>query len=616
MSVTGRVRRFLFGRPISTKFAHHERLPKFLALPVFASDALSSVAYATEAILGVLILYAASAITHQLPITLCICLLIAIVVASYTQTIKAYPKGGGSYIVASENLGPVAGLIAGSALLIDYILTVAVSVSAGAAALVSAYPQIHNLLVPMGIVFTLAVAWANLRGMKESGVIFAIPTYSFVISMAVLIIVGSLRAHPLSQHATVLSKPGLIGSEATYPFLFIVLRSFAAGCTALTGVEAVSDGVPAFRPPEARNAAITLRWMGIILIFMFLGIGVLADRLPILVAFPTDDPQYRTLVSQIAAFVFGSTSSFFYFLQLATAAILILAANTAFADFPRLGSFMAKDGYLPRHFGRQGDRLVFQNGIIVLALAACGLIWYFKGRLDLLLPLYAVGVFLAFTMSQSGMVVRWLKTREPGWHRSVLLNGLGAVFTGIVMLIILVTKFTEGAWIVAVLLTGQFIVFKMVKRHYDMTHDALKLPATYQSDKAINTVLLLVPRLNTGILAAIEYANSIGLDVRAVHVALNEDTMMDMRREWEKYGQGIPMVVLDSPYRSLLQPVLEYIDEALSEQPDHVITVIVPEYVPARWWHAVLHENVALQLKLALASRRNVVVSNYRYFLD
>jgi len=612
-----RARRFLFGQPIHNRLAHHERLPKVLALPVFASDALSSVAYATEAILLILVLYGAQAIQNQIPITLAICVLIAIVVTSYRQTIMAYPQGGGSYVVASENLGSIAGLTAGSALLIDYVLTVAVSVSAGVAAIVSAFPAVHEYLVQIGVVATLFIGWLNLRGMRESGAVFALPTYSFVFAILTMIVIGILRNFGSADHMPqVIGQPNMIGSEANWPFLFIVLRSFAAGCTALTGVEAVSDGVPAFRPPEAKNAATTLTWMGCILIVMFLGIGYLAEHLPKLLVYPTVDPEYRTLVSQIAAHTFGAGSPFFYFIQIATAAILILAANTAFADFPRLANWMARDGYLPRQFARQGDRLVFQNGIIVLALAACALIWYFHGQLDHLLPLYAVGVFLAFTMSQAGMFARWLKLRNPGWQRRATINGIGAVSTGVVMLVILVTKFAEGAWIVAILLVIQFAIFRFIRRHYDTSAKQLEIPASYEPRKAVNTVLLLVPRIHRGILPSIEYARSIGLDARAVHVAINETQIPAISKEWKKYGMGMPLVILESPFRSLLHPVLEYIDEAISEHPDHVVTVIVPEYVPAKWWHSLLHENVALQLKLALATRPNVVVTNVRYFLD
>ncbi|HLK14410.1 MAG TPA: APC family permease, partial [Fimbriimonadaceae bacterium] len=390
-----RLRATFFGKPIPTSRAHHERLAPVLGLPVFASDALSSVAYATEAILGILVLAGIAALHMQIAISVAIALLIVIIAFSYNQTIHAYPNGGGSYIVASENLGEKAGLLAGAALLIDYILTVSVSVTAGVAAIVSAFPHLHRFLVLMSLACILVIAWLNLRGVRESGRAFAVPVYAFIVGIVGMVVWGLIhRGLAPVPHPEALSDT--LGKEMNVSMLYLVLRAFAAGCTALTGVEAVSNGVPAFKPPESRNAATTLRWMTGLLVVMFVGIGLLARTLPSLNLYDSGDPRYRSVVSQIAAATLGGDKSFgFYYVQFATAVILVLAANTSFADFPRLSSLMARDGYLPRSLSRQGDRLVFHNGIVMLACLAGALVWYFKGQLDLLLPLYAVGVFSA-----------------------------------------------------------------------------------------------------------------------------------------------------------------------------------------------------------------------------
>lgn len=610
-------RNILFGRPIPTSKAHHERLSVLIGLPVFASDALSSVAYATEAILAVLILHSTGLLRDQVPIALAISALIIIVAISYRQTIYAYSSGGGSYIVASDNLGQTPGLIAGAALMIDYILTVAVSVSAGVAAIVSAIPSMHAYLVPISLACTGVIAYANLRGLRESGATFAVPTYGFLIGMVVLIVAGIVKSvgGPVVAQQ-VLAEPGKIGKELMFPVFFIVMRSFAAGCTALTGIEAVSDGVVAFRSPEAKNASKTLAIMAVLLTFLFLGTGYLANHLPELTIYSTKNPEYRTLVSQIAAWAFGQNSFGFYYVQFATAAILILAANTSFADFPRLASFLSRDGFLPRALARQGDRLVFQNGIILLAVASAGLIWYFHGELDMLLPLYAVGVFLAFTLSQTGMVMHWRKKRSRGWQRAAVINGIGACATGIVTIIILVTKFSEGAWIVTVLLAILFVVFRSIRARYDSI--AKQLSSGLQTPHAISshTVLLLVPRMHRGTLKALNYALGLHGELRAIHVALNDKTVPDLKAAWAQYAGDVPLVVLNSPFRSLLGPVLEYVDQIHLERPAEIVTVIVPEAINTKWYHRLLQENVAFQLKLALGSRRNVVLTNVRYFLD
>lgn len=613
------LRRLLLGAPIPTSKAHHERLSPLLGLPVFSSDALSSVAYATEAVLGILILgqTAGRELLHlQIYISLAICILIIVVGISYNQTIHAYPQGGGSYIVASENLGETPGLLAAGSILVDYILTVSVSTVAGVTAVTSAYPTLSPYIVPICLICVGCVAWANLRGVRESGSVFAVPTYGFILGIFLLIIFGTYKAMTGPAVHQVVVAPTMLGKEANFAFLFIILRAFAAGCTALTGIEAVSDGVQAFKAPESHNASMTLRIMTVILTAMFLGTGYLAMHLPTLTFHEANDPQYRTLVAQIAQWVFGYQSKPFLFIQFATAAILILAANTAFADFPRLSSFLARDGYVPRPLARQGDRLVFHNGIVFLAIAAGFIIWYFKGRLDGLLPLYAVGVFTAFTLSQIGMVVHWFRTKEPHWRRSAAINSVGAVFTLIVTGIILVTKFLDGAWIVTILLAVQFVLFKAIKRRYQSIAKQLAIGDEPPKMPAAHTSILLVPRVHRGILAALEYALLLGLDCRAVHVAINRKALPEVMATWERYGEGVPLEVLNTPFRSLILPVLEYVDKLLEENPERVITVIVPEAVASNWLHSLLQENVANQLKQALGSRKNVVVTNVRYFLD
>ncbi len=612
-----RLRTTFFGKPIPTSRAHHERLSPLLGLPVFASDALSSVAYATEAILGILVLAGIEALNYQIGITAAIALLIVIIAYSYNQTIHAYPNGGGSYIVASENLGDRAGVLAGAALLIDYILTVSVSVAAGVAAIVSAFPHLHHFLVPMSVASILVIAWLNLRGVRESGRAFAIPVYAFIIGIVGMVLWGliHLGVHP-AAHLSVVAGEGTVGKEAKVMMLYLILRAFAAGCTALTGVEAVSNGVPAFKAPESRNAATTLRWMTFLLVIMFVGIGVLARTLPHLSLYDSGDDHYRSVVSQIAAATLGGDKSVgFYYVQFTTALILVLAANTSFADFPRLASLMARDGFLPRSLSRQGDRLVFHNGILILAILAGALIVYFRGQLDLLLPLYAVGVFSAFTLSQAGMVVHWFRLKNSGWRRSAFINGLGASLSGIVLLIIFFTKFLEGAWIVGVLMTVMYFLFRTIRRRYRNITEQLTLDAEVPVQPDKHMVLLLVPRVHKGVLTALEYALLIKGTCRALHVTLDERALLNLRRMWERYGEGVPLVILNSPYRSLIDPLLDYLDEIHAEDPDTVVTVIVPEAISSKWFQKLLQENVALQLKVALSSRHNVVVTNVRYFL-
>lgn len=619
-----KLKRILIGKPIPNSEAHHERLSPFLGLPVFSSDALSSVAYATEAILLVLVFLSTQALEYQTWISLAIVGLIAFVAMSYRQTIQAYPSGGGSYIVASENLGTGPGLIAAAALLIDYILTVSVSVAAGVAAIISAFPTIRQHVPDATITLSLLcigiVAFANLRGLRESGTLFAVPTYGFVLAMAAVIGGGIWAIHntaPIPFHV----DSNLIGKEANAAHWFIILRAFAAGCTALTGIEAVSNGVQAFKAPVAKNASKTLVMMAMLLTFLFLGLGYVALHMPThypkFSVLESNNPHYLTLTAQVAAFAFGAGSIGFYAVQIFVALILILAANTAFADFPRLASLIARDGYLPRYLSRLGDKLVFHNGIVVLAVAAGALVFIFNGQLDSLLPLYAVGVFTAFTLSQTGMVVHWRKERTPGWRRSATINGIGAFLCLVVTLIIGSTKFLEGAWIVILLIPMICGVFVAINRRYASITKQLALDST-PPDTSLkeHVAVLLVPRLHRGILSALTYARQLRGKVHAVHIPLSEKGVLDLNATWEKYAPDVPLVLLPSPYRSLIKPMTDYVDQLRETNPDALITVIVAEAVSTKWYQRLLSENVAQQMKVALASRPGVVVANPRYFLE
>ena len=623
-SMGRRVRRKLLGAPIPTSEAHHERLSPILGLPVFSSDALSSVAYATEAILLVLAYLGTAALHLQIWISLAIVALIVFVSVSYRQTINAYPSGGGSYIVASENLGTLPGLVAAAALLIDYILTVSVSVAAGIAAILSAFPHIRHYVpdatVTLSILCIAVIAYANLRGLRESGSLFAIPTYGFVVAMFAVILAGFWAI----AHTPVIPfhvESDVVGKEATVLPWFIVLRAFAAGCTALTGIEAVSNGVQAFKPPESKNAGKTLVMMSSLLTFLFLGLGYVALHLPEHYArfnvYEGDSPRYLTLTAQVAAFAFGKGSVGFYGVQIFVALILVLAANTAFADFPRLASLISRDGYLPRYLSRLGDKLVFHNGIVVLAAAAALLIVAFRGQLDALLPLYAVGVFTAFTLSQIGMVRHWQKERGAGWRKSALVNGVGALLCGVVTLIIGVTKFKEGAWIVILLIPLIVMAFFAIHRRYEVVGRQLAIdngdPIPHYTGQI---AVMLVPRVHRGILIALEYARQMKGECQAVHITINDRALFEVQRAWEAHAPDVPLHVIASPYRSLIDPMRDYVDGLRARHPDTLITVIVAEAVSKNWVHRFLGENVAAQMKDAMASRPGVVVANPRYFLQ
>jgi len=600
------LKRVLVGPPMPLAQARHERLGKSTALAVFSSDALSSVAYATEEILLILVLAGAAAAHLANPIALSIAGLLIIVAISYQQTIHAYPNGGGSYIVAHDNLGTVPGLVAAAALLVDYVLTVAVSVAAGVAAITSALPSVQNHKVVLGVVFVAGIALANIRGVRESGRIFAVPTYFFIVSFGVLLVGGFYRM--VTGTLEPVTEPPPAAMEALTWFL--VLRAFSSGCTAMTGTEAISNGIPAFRAPESRNAAITLAWMAGILATLFVGLTVLASALHVL---PSDT---ETVVSQIARRVFGS-GLLYYLIQAATALILVLAANTSFADFPRLSSLLARDRFVPRQFATLGERLVFSNGILVLAGFAALLLVVFRGETHALIPLYAVGVFISFTLSQSGMVRYWWRRRGPGWRHRLAINGTGALATGIVTLVIAATKFTHGAWIVVVVIPLLVVTFLAMHRHYEEVAEALTLEGLEGPPEFQHTVLVLVGDVHRGVVRAVQYARTLAPNatVRAVYVETDPGRTAKLEEKCGAWGLGVPLVVSTSPYRPLRRPLLDYIDHIQARGDDQMVTIVVPEFLPRRWWQHVLHNQTALLVKGALLFRKNTVVADVPYLL-
>ena len=599
-------KKLLVGGPLATAQARHERLGKATGLAVFASDNLSSVAYATEEILRVLVLAGVAALTYAVPIGVVIGLVIAVVISSYRQTIAAYPQGASDYLVTKDNLGVYPGLTAGAALLIDYTLTVAVSVSAGVAALTSALPPLYPYRVLLGVSLVGLIGLANLRGIRESARFFALWSYLFIGAYALLMLYG-FGAYVV-WGLPVMPPPPPVREATETLGVFLILRAFASGAVALTGIEAVSDGVTAFKPPEVKNAQSVLVALGVIMIALFVGITLLASIHGIV---PHDE---ETVVSQLTRRIFGS-GLLYYFVQAISVIILALAANTAFADFPRLAFFMARDGYLPRQFASRGDRLVFSNGVIILGVASASLIAVFDGSTHALIPLYAVGVFTSFTLSQSSMVRRWISRRPAGWRWRVALSGLGAATTGLVMLIVGVTKFVGGAWIV-VILGGLLIAhFVSINRHYGQVAAQLSLDGFEGHPPMEHTVLVLVGDLHKGVLHAFQYARMLSPSVKGVYVELDPDKTRRLEEKWIKWGMGAPLVVLSSPYRSLLHPFLEYLDHLLAIGDNHMVTIVVPEFVPAKWWQHLLHNQTALLIKGALLFRKNVVVTNVPYHL-
>jgi amino acid transporter len=600
-------KRLIVGKPIPSHLAHHERLSRLTGLAVLSSDPLSSVAYATEEILRVLILVGAGALGYATPIAFVIAGILAIVVFSYRQTIHAYPSGGGAYIVAKDNLGETPALIAAASLLIDYILTVAVSIAAGVAALTSAVPQWHVNRVELTLGFVLVLMLGNLRGIRESGRIFSVPTYFFVITILALIASGAWQVLAGTARPVMAVNP--VPSTGSALTLFLLLTAFSNGCTAMTGVEAVSNGVPAFKPPEAKNAAATMLMMVVLSIVMFVGLTLLAH------AYRIVPSETETVVSQLARGVFGERGVAYYAVQAGTMLILVLAANTAYADFPRLASILARDRYVPRQFMNQGDRLAFSNGIVGLSVFAAVLLVVFGGDTHSLIPLYMIGVFVSFTLSQAGMVVHWRRLRGPGWRTSAFINGVGATVTAVVLLVVGTTKALEGAWITIVLIVLNVLLFLITRRHYDRVAAQLSLQGWQPEGRRHNTVVVPVGGVQRAVVGALEYARSLSNDVRAVYVNVDPAATEQVRQSWDRYVEGVPLVILESPYRSLMEPLLEYLEQLRTGHPTDYITVVLPEFVPARWWHHLFHNQRALLIKGALLFRPNTVVTSVPFHL-
>ncbi|MDE2483670.1 MAG: APC family permease [candidate division NC10 bacterium] len=622
-------RTWLIGRPLRTADAPHQAIGKTIGLAVFASDALSSTAYATDEILFVLAAAGAAAFVYALPISLAIVALLAIVTLSYEQTIHAYPGGGGAYIVARDNLGEFPAQMAGGALLTDYILTVAVSVASGVAQMTSAYPSLFPYRVPLAIGLVLFMMLVNLRGVRESGAVFAVPTY-FFLGMLFLTVGSGLTQYLIGGLGAVQNPPHL-GKE---PFiqsvsLFVVLHAFSNGTTALTGVEAISNGVPAFKEPRSRNAGITLMWMAAILGTLFLVISFLALKVG---AMPS---EAETVISQLARTTYGGRGLLYLATIAATTLILVMAANTAFADFPRLSALLAADGFLPRQLTYRGSRLVYSRGIVALALIASLLIWLFQASVNALIPLYAIGVFLSFTLSQAGMAHRWWKVghlppgqevrergstlrREPRWALKMAINGVGAVCTAVVMLVFAMTKFHDGAWIVILLVPILVAMFSAIHYHYRDLAARLSLEQ-YGGPPRISRqrVILAISGVHRGTLAALRYARTLSDDITAVHICTDPVEAETLNRKWESWGDGIRLVVLDSPYRLLLEPLLGYIEEiAAQRQPNEIITIIVPQFVPRHWWHNILHTQAAMLLRLMLLFKPGIVIIDVPYQIE
>lgn len=606
-----RIKRFLVGSPLHSAELHEQRLSKKAALTVFASDNLSSTAYATEEILLVLMLAGPAVLYTVVPVAGSIAILLFIVVLSYAQLIHAYPSGGGGYTVAKENLGVGAGLMAAAALSIDYVLTVAVSVAAGVAAIVSFLPDLYPYRTSLGVLAVGFVLLINLRGVRESAQAFAIPVYTFIACAYLLVGAGLWRHFVDGVQPKAVEIAPTIEVTSSLAFAMLMLRSFSQGCTALTGVEAVSNGVQAFQKPVVRNSQVTLFVMAGILGSMFLGVSYAAYLFGVV---PKTDGS-ETVLSQIGRIVFGTelmgTGVLYYVTQIATTAILILAANTCFAGFPRLASVMAQDRFVPRQLANMGDRLVFSNGILLLGMLAAMLIVGFQGSTHALLPLYAIGVFLSFTLSQAGLVVHWWRSREKGRGWRLALNLLGAVTTFLVLIVIAFFKFTAGAWVVVIAVPAVMYLFWKTRRHYFLAAKQLSLSGAERTRVSRHTVIVPVANTpNRVVLTAVEYAMSISRDVIPVTVNTDGRSHDEIRQGWRRIFPDADLVILDSPYRSVAQPLLRFIDEVEDLRQDDKVTVLLPEYVPAKWWHNLLHNQTSLVLKGALLFKPRIVVTS------
>ena len=609
------VKRMLVGRPLPTAEQEHQRLPKRVALATFASDPISSTAYATEEILFVTAVGSSSlllGLSKLVPMSFAVAVLLAVVVTSYRRTIHAYPQGGGAYVVSRENLGRTASLIAGGSILVDYTLTVAVSVSAGVAAIVS-IPTFRDLVdqrVVICLVIVGILTVANLRGLKESATVFAFPTYLYILTLGALVVYGLVTSYFGDLERVPFNEEEFIGTQEAGGTLglFLLLKGFSSGAVALTGIEAVAVGVPAFRRPAPRNAAVTLMWMSLILGSLFFGVALLASRVH---PYPSHE---ETVLSQLGHVVFGG-GPLYVLLQFATASILILAANTAYAAFPNLTSMMAKDGFLPRQLTNRSDRLVFSNGIVFLAIAAATLIVAFGGKTNALIPLYAVGVFTSFTLSQSGMVLYQRREKPPGWRTGSIISGAGAVVTMLVLLVVAVTKFTSGAWVPIALLPAMLAFFLSIRRHYDrVSHDIAITPEQVRPEPLNHTVVVLVGRIHKGVLKALNYAKSLRPNhIAAVYVSYEDEDRETIEAQWEAFKIEVPLEIVHSPYRELVDAVEDYLNKLDERWRNDTITVVIPEFVVEKWYQQALHNQSALALKLALLFRPNTVVTSVPY---
>jgi amino acid transporter len=627
-----RLRRLILGPPLRSTAIAAERIRKLVALPVLSADALSSVAYGPQAMLGVLVLAGSAGLALSLPIAAAILVLMIVVGISYRQTIRAYPHGGGSYIVASDNLGPVPGLMAAAGLMTDYILTVAVSVAAGVAAITSAVPSLSGEIVPLGLGGIALLLAGNLRGVRQAGSLFALPTYAFLLAVFALVVVGLTQAGSRGFAAT--PHPALTATEGVG--LVLALRAFSSGATAMTGIEAISNAVPVFKAPQWRNARTTLTWMVVLLVALFAGVVVLGHLDGVV---PTAN---ETVLSQLAHRSFGA-GSLYAFTQAATAAVLLLAANTAFNDFPRVLFLMAKDSSAPQIFLHKGDRLAFNNGIVVLAMCAAAVLVAFGGKTDTLIPLYAVGVFLAFTLSQTGMVVHWRRHHDPHWRKSMFLNGLGAALSAVVFLIAGIAKFTAGAWLAIIVIGGIVVVSLRIRRHYDVVREAVavrpgtgafprrvlepaagngRVPRTESEGEDEESPeelrhLTVVPLsgLDRPGLRALAYGASLRHPLLALHVSTDEEQGRRFQDQWRAWGDHLPLEIVASPYRAIVAPMIDYIEALTRQRPDITLTVILPELVVRHWWQRMLHSQTAPRLRRALRPLPKIVITTVPFHL-
>lgn len=612
-------KRLVVGRPLASSEEENQRISKPVALAVFASDAISSTAYATEEILVVLLMAVVFPTTHTylVPIAVAASLLLLVVLLSYRQTITAYPNGGGAYVVSKENISQGAGLVAGASLLVDYTLTVAVSISSGVLAIASAVPSLRpdSTRIALCLGFVALMTVANLRGLKEAGKVFAVPTYLYVVLLGSLLVIGLTRVFafdlgPIETGPELANEFAQEHALASSAAIFVLLRAFSSGAVVLSGIEAISNGVPTFRPPESKNANTTLAFMGLILAGGFLGISVLANHLR-----PVVDEAGETVLSQMGKAVFGETPVYYGF-QIATFAILILAANTAYAGFPQLSSIIAKDGYLPRQLATRGDRLAFSNGIIFLAAMAGLLIVAFRAEVSALIPLYAVGVFTGFSLSQAGMIRHHLRERERNWSRKLAINAVGCAATTVVLAVVVVSKFTSGAWIPAVVIPLIVLVFRAIHRHYARMDRALAVQPGYKARRRTHTVVVLVGRVTKGSMEAIAYARSLRPDrLLAVSVVATAEQQEAITAAWEDFAIPVELRTLYSPYRELSRPILRFVDEYDEEVADDFLTVVLPEFVLDHWYQQVLHNQSALVLRTRLRTRPNTVVTSVPFHL-